>query len=164
MDKAPNIAKGGLFTALTIIFLYLSSVLPTSKLALIALAAFIIPLSIITTNVKNTVVVYLASSLLGLLLGLRGSAVAYIVFFGLYGFAKYYIERLRNVYLEFVLKFAFFNLCLCLTYFLFKLFAFSFPEVKINIIYVVAALQVFFIVYDYVLTMVISYMSKRIKR
>lgn len=80
MSKALNMAKGGLFTALTIIFLYISSIVPLNRFYLLGLASCIIPLAIISTNVKNSVLVYVSSSLLSLLLGLRGSAIAYIVF------------------------------------------------------------------------------------
>jgi hypothetical protein len=164
MSKALNIAKGGLFTALTIIFLYLSSMLPTSRLFLIALAACIIPLSIITTNINNTIIVYVASSILSLLLGLRGSALVYIVFFGLYGFVKYYVERLRKAPLEFVLKFIFFNLCIITMYLMYKLFSLGIPKLNIPIYYGIVAFEIVFVIYDYALTVVISYMNKRIKR
>ena len=117
MNKASNIAKGGLFTALTILFLYLSSIVPLNRFYLLGLAACIIPLSIITTNVKNSILVYVASGLLSLLFGFRGSAIAYIIFFGLYGFIKYYVEKLRITLLEFVLKLAFFNTRSCYLYY-----------------------------------------------
>lgn len=161
MNKASNIAKGGLFTALTILFLYLSSIVPINRFYLLGLAACIIPLSIITTNVKNSVLVYVASGLLSLLFGFRGSAIAYIIFFGLYGFIKYYVEKLRRAPLEFVLKLAFFNICLYFTFFLYKLFSLGLPSVNLPIYYVVIILQFIFIVYDYTLTMFISYANKK---
>lgn len=163
MSKALNIAKGGLFTALTIIFLYISSIVPTSRLFLMALAASMIPISIISTSIKNSVVVYVATSLLSLLLGLRGIAFMYIVFFGLYGFVKYYVERLRKAVLEFVLKLLFFNACLYLIYVIYKIFTFGLPTVNIPIYYVIAGLQVVFIIYDYAMTILISSMNKRLK-
>lgn len=163
MSKALNIAKGGLFTALTIIFLYISSIVPTSRLVFIALAASMIPISIIATDIKNSVVVYVAASLLSLLLGLRGIAFLYIVFFGLYGFVKYYVERLRKTILEFALKFLFFNVCVYLIYLIYKVFTFGIPKVNIPLYYAIAALQVAFIVYDYAMTVLISSMNKRLK-
>ena len=163
MSKALNIAKGGLFTTLTIIFLYISSIVPTSRLFFISLAAAIIPISIITTNIKNSVVVYAAASLLSLLLGLRGIAFMYIVFFGLYGFVKYYVERLRKVVVEFALKLLFFNSCIYIIYSIYKVFTFGLPKVNIPLYYATAILQVVFIIYDYVMTVLISTMYKRLK-
>ena len=162
MSETLNIAKGGLFTALTILFLYVSSIVPTSRLFFMALAASMIPISIISTNVRNSVVVYAAASLLSLLLALRGIAFMYIVFFGLYGFVKYYVERLRKVVLEFVLKLLFFNSSLYLIYLIYKVFTFGLPRVNIPIYYVIAGLQVVFIIYDYAMTILISSMNKRL--
>jgi hypothetical protein len=162
MNKALNMAKGGLFTALTILFLYISSIVPINKFYLLGLASCIIPLSIISTNVKNSVLVYVSSGLLSLIFGFRGSAIAYIVFFGLYGFIKYYVEKLRKAPLEFVLKLAFFNFCLYLIYFLYKLFSFGLPNMSIPIYYAVIIFQVVFIIYDYALTMFISYANRKI--
>ena len=163
MSKALNIAKGGLFTALTIIFLYISSIVPTSRLFFIALAALMIPISIISTNIKNSVVVYAAASLLSLLLGLRGIAFMYIVFFGLYGFVKYYVEALRKVVLEFVLKLLFFNSSIYLIYLIYKIFTFGLPKVNIPMYYVIVVLQVGFIIYDYAMTVLIFSIQKRLK-
>jgi len=163
MSKASNIAKGGLFTALTIVFLYISSIIPTSRLFFMALAASMVPISIISTNVKNSVVVYGAASLLSLLLSLRGTAIMYIVFFGLYGFVKYYVERLRKIALEIVLKLLFFNTCVYLIYLIYKIFTFGLPVINIPLYYVIAALQVGFIIYDYAMTVLISSMHNRLK-
>ena len=163
MNKASNIAKGGLFTALTIIFLYISSIGPTSRLTFMALAAAMIPISIITTNIRNSFVVYAAASLLSLLLSLRGTAFLYIVFFGLYGFVKYYIERLRKVALEIVLKLLFFNSSLYLIYLIYLVFTFDIPKLNIPLYYIIAGLQVVFIIYDYAMTIIISYTNNRLK-
>ena len=162
MSKASNMAKGGIFTALTILFLYISSIVPINRFYLLGLASCIIPLSIIWTNVRNSVLVYVSSSLLSLLFGFRGSALAYIIFFGLYGFIKYYVEKLRKAPLEFVFKFIFFNSCLYLLYYLYRLFSFGLPKMNIPIYYVVMVLQLVFIIYDYALTMFISYANRKL--
>ena len=162
MSKASNMAKGALFTALTILFLYISSVVPINRFYLLGLASCIIPLTIISTNVKNAILVYISSGLLSLLFGFRGSALAYIIFFGSYGFIKYYVEKLRKVPLEFILKLSFFNICLCSIYFLYKLFSFGLPKINIPIYSVVIVAQLVFVIYDYALTMFISYANKKL--
>ena len=162
MSKASNMAKGGLFTALTILFLYISSIVPINRFYLLGLASCIIPLTIISTNVKNAILVYISSGLLSLLFGFRGSALAYIIFFGSYGFIKYYVEKLRKVPLEFILKLSFFNICLCSIYFLYKLFSFGLPKINIPIYSVVIVAQLVFVIYDYALTMFISYANKKL--
>jgi len=162
MRKASNIAKGGLFTALTILFLYISSIVPINRFYLLGLASCIIPLTIISTNVKNAILVYASSGLLSILFGFRGSAIAYIIFFGSYGFVKYYVEKLRKAPLEFILKLSFFNICLASIYFIYMLFSFGLPKMNLPIYSLVIVAQLGFIIYDYALTVFISYANKKL--
>ncbi|NFG54224.1 hypothetical protein FC791_04005, partial [Clostridium botulinum] len=122
--KSSNIAKGGIFTAISFLLIYLSTILPVNKLSLLATASAIIPIAIISTNAKNGFLVYLSTSILcSIVVGIsRISVIFYIVFFGLYGIIKYYIERLNKLYIEIILKFAFFNICLIVLLYIYKLF------------------------------------------
>lgn len=123
--KSSNIAKGGVFTAISFLLIYLSTILPVNKLSLLATASAIIPIAIISTNAKNGFLVYLSTSILcSIVVGIsRISVIFYIVFFGLYGIIKYYIERLNKLYIEIILKFAFFNICLIVLLYIYKLFS-----------------------------------------
>ncbi|MCM0646824.1 hypothetical protein NBE98_00370 [Clostridium swellfunianum] len=161
MNKTINIARGGLFTALGVLFIYLSTISPTSKIYILGIASCIIPLSIITTTVKNAFFIYLSTSLLSvLLIGFKGSVAAYVLFFGLYGFAKYYIEKLRKVPLEILLKLVFFNSMTGLLYILYKVFFVGLLRVNIPIYAAVVMLQFVFIVFDYAVTLFISYIHR----
>jgi hypothetical protein len=163
MNKTLNIARGGLFTALGVVFIYLSTISPTSKIYLLGIAACIIPLSIITTNIKNSFFIYLATSLLSILIiGFKGSVAAYVAFFGLYGFVKYYIERLRNIYVELVVKLAFFNIAVGTLYYFYKVFFVGIPKVNMPIYVVVVMLQFVLIAFDYALTLFISYINRHL--
>lgn len=163
MNKTLYIARGGLYTALGVIFIYLSTVSPTSKIYILGIASCIIPLSIITTDMKSSFFIYLATSLLSILIiGFKGSVAAYIAIFGLYGFAKYYIERLRNTALEIILKLAFFNGTVGILYLLFKVFFVGILKVDIPIYVVIIMLQFVFLVFDYALTLFISYINRRL--
>ena len=162
MNKVNSLTRGGIYVALTICFVYLSSVLPTSKLSLMTIASAIIPFSILTTNVKTSISVYITSSLLCLLLSLRGMGIAYILFFGIYGIIKYYIERLRKPVIEYLLKIIFFNLCFYIIYNFATLIFVDLIKIKLSMFYIVIAMQIAFLVYDYALTMIISYMKQRL--
>lgn len=165
MNKTLNIARGGLFTALGVLFIYLSTIAPTSKIYILGIASSIIPLSILTTTMKNSFFIYLATSLLSLLLvGFKGSVAAYILFFGLYGFAKYYIERLRNIALEIFLKLAFFNLTAGTVYLLYKVFFTDLLKVNIPIYAAIVMLQFVFIAFDYAFTLFISYVNRHLSK
>lgn len=165
MNKASNIAKGGLFTGLSVIFIYLSSIMPTNKLALLAAASFIIPISILTIGIKMTFVEYLAVSILGLfLIPSKGIALAYILFFGLYGFVKLYTEKIRKAPLEVILKLLFFNIVVVISAFLYtQLFAeiINIDKFKNFLIPSILLAQVTFIAYDYLVTLLIQYYSKK---
>lgn len=156
--KTVNIAKGGLFTAISVILIYLSTIVPVNKAYLLAIASCIIPLSVITTNIKNTIVIYLATSLLSLLIcGIRTTVIAYIIFFGLYGIVKYYIERIRKFYIELILKLIFFNITLFILFLSYKLFFPNLLNIHLPIYILIIGAQIVFLVFDYIITMFISY-------
>ena len=159
--KTSHIAKGGILTAIGFIFIYLSTIMPVNKAYLLALASCIIPLSVITTNIKNAMVVYFSTSLLSLLIcGVKITVISYIIFFGLYGLIKYYIEILRKLYLEFILKLLFFNIDLIMLFFIYKLFFPNLLTISMPIYIVIIAAQLSFLIFDYILTLFINYLNR----
>ncbi|MFT5873352.1 MAG: hypothetical protein ACI8WT_002296 [Clostridium sp.] len=159
--KSNHIAKGGIFAALSLILLYLSSVFPTNKLFILGIASCIIPLSILMTGIKNTIVVYCAVSLLSLfIIPSKLISLSYILIFGSYGFVKYYIEKLRSLPLEIILKFSYFNISSAILIFIYKLILLKIPNINIYLILLV--MEFSFIVYDYTLTAFISYANKNL--
>lgn len=159
--KSNNIAKGGIFAALSLILLYFSSVFPTNRLFILGIASCIIPLSIITTGIKNTIVVFTAVSLLSLfIIPSKLISMAYILIFGSYGFVKYYIEHLRSTIFEIILKLLYFNISSAIIIFIYKLVLLKLPN--INIYLLIVFLEFAFIVYDYTLTAFIAYANKNL--
>ncbi len=159
--KSSHIARGGIFAALSLILLYLSSVFPTNRLFILGIASCIIPLSIITTGIKNTIVVYITVSLLSLfIIPSKLIGIAYILIFGSYGFVKYFIEKLRNMTLELVLKLIYFNISSAIIVLIYKLVLLEIPN--INIYLLILILEFSFIVYDYTLTAFIAYANKNL--
>jgi len=162
--KTRFITLGGILTALSIILVYLSVIIPTSKLYLLALASMVIPVVIIMTNIRYGLLVYISTAILSLLLiGLVWNVVIYILFFGAYAFIKYLIERLNNLPLEYVMKYIFYNGSLILIYLFYKVFLFPLPQIKLPIYFIVILLEVIFLFYDYFLTIFITYINKRLK-
>ena len=161
--KSNHIAKGGIFAALSLILLYLSSVIPTNRLSILVIASCIIPLSIMVTGIKNTIVVYSAVSLLSLfIIPSKIISIAYILIFGSYGFIKYFLEKLRNMPLEIILKLLYFNIASAVILFLYKIVFLKIPNININIYLLIIIVEVAFIVYDYALTTFISYANKNL--
>lgn len=161
--RTSNITKGGLYTALSLLFIYLSNILPTNKFFILVIVSCIIPISIITTNLRNSITIYAATSLLSLLLlGIKLNVLSYIIFFGSYGFIKYYIEKVNKLPLEILLKLIFANLCGAVIYLIYKLIFVVdiIAAIKFPVAVLIIAMEVVFLLYDYALTLFISYVSK----
>jgi len=165
MGASRFIARGGILTAIGVLLLYLSTISPTSKVYILGAASCLIPISVLLTNMKNSFIVYIATSLISfLMLGFKGSVIAYIIFFGLYGFIKYYIERFRNIPLEIILKLLYFNISIGIIFYLYKLFFAGLLKINLPIYQVVIMLQFVFIIFDYAITLFIDYISKHFNK
>lgn len=157
--KAKQIAESGILIALTIVVLYAASILPVSRLTVLTIASCFIPIAIIRTSLKNTLLIYIASSILSLFLIPINTALSYVLFFGIYGIIKYYIEKVRNLPVEIVLKFISFNILLCIIYFAAKnivVLPSAFP-----IWIIILGAQAAFLLYDYALSLIINYFYDR---
>ncbi|MCH3965248.1 MAG: hypothetical protein LKE46_13365 [Clostridium sp.] len=163
--KSLYMAKGGLLTAIGVILIYVSGIIPVNKAYLLAIASFIIPLSILITDIKNTFVVYICTSILSILLcGVKFTVITYILFFGLYGFAKFYIEKINKIVLEIILKLLFSNACAAILFLIYKLFFPGLFNLRFSLYLIIIGLQIAFILYDYVLTLIINFMDKRLSK
>jgi hypothetical protein len=161
MNKSKGIARGGLYTALSLLCVYISTLIPTSKLYVLGIASCIIIISVLTIGIKYSIIVYAATSILSIfLLGAKWNVWAYIILFGSYGFVKYDIEKLNTLVLEIILKLAFFNVCVIAIYYLFILFLGSAPAFKIPLGFAFVMLQPIFLICDYAVTLFISYMRR----
>lgn len=159
--KAKYIAENGILAALTIVILYAASILPISTLSVLTVASCLIPISIIRTSIKNTILVYVASSILSLFFVATNIALYYTLFFGIYGIIKYYIEKIRKLPLEILLKLISFNILLVIIYFIAINFLVSFnSNYPLHLLWLIG--QIAFLIYDYALTMIISFYLSRI--
>lgn len=156
--KAKVISLSSILIALSIIFLYISSILPTNKLTFLTLASCLIPVAIVTLSSKSAILIYFGVSILGLIFIPYNTILIYILFFGIYGIVKNFIEKKRNLFQEIILKIIFFNIMLIISSTIFKLLignAIFLSNIPIILIWLLA--QIVFLVYDYALTIVISF-------
>ena len=158
--KSKYIAESGLLVSLTLVILYATSIIPISKLSILTIASCLIPISIIRTSIKNTILVYIASSILSFFLVPTNIALYYILFFGLYGIIKHLIEKIKNIPLEVLLKLIAFNILLFIIYLIAKSFL-GISSPKFPLWTLLLAAQIVFLIYDYALTLVISFFLKR---
>lgn len=151
-----------MLTALGVFFIYLSSILPTSRMFLEGLTSCLILASIILMGTKNSIAVYAATAVLSFLVcGIRLATISYVLVFGLYGFVKYYIEGLDKIVLEYVLKLVYCNICLAVLFAIYKLFMPNLFDIKAALYIIAIAAQFIFLVYDYLLSAFVTYFRKR---
>ncbi len=160
--KSNNVAQSGILIALTLAVLYSTSLLPISTLSILTIASCLIPISIIRTSLKNTILVYISCSILSFFLVPINIALLYTLFFGVYGIIKFFIEKLDNLIYEIIVKLLVFNVLLFSIYILFKLFIGLNIGISLWIVALIA--QAAFLLYDYALTIIISYFLNKINK
>lgn len=159
--KTQNLTLSALLVALTLVILALNTLLPISTLSILTIASAIIPIAIIRASTKNAFLVYIASSFLGFLILPKDIIVLYILFFGIYGIIKYYIEKLNKLTFEIILKLVFSSIILAIYYLLFSSFVdISIINLPLYLIFIVA--NILFLIYDYALTLIISFYINKI--
>lgn len=159
--KSSYVARGGLFVTITLIILYTTTFLQFNTLFLIGIASAVIPLCLIKTDLRTSILVYIASCLLGyFILPMKSVWLLYALLFGPYGIIKYLVERLRNVPLEIVLKLFYFNLLALLSFYLYKTFFVPNFTLQYNIILIILGAQFAFYIFDYALTVFINTFMK----
>jgi hypothetical protein len=161
--KSKHITENGITVALTLLALYAASILPVSTLSILTIASCLIPISIIRTSIRNTILVYIASSITSFFLVSTTIALYYTLFFGVYGIIKYFAEKTKNIPLELILKLIGFNALLAIIYFVTLNFL-ALPEIKYPLYLIWIIGQIAFSIYDYALTLIISFYLNRIHK
>lgn len=161
--KAKELTVSAALTALTIVILYLNLLLPISTISILTLASALIPVALIRGSIKSSILVYISSSIIGFFMLPINITLLYVLFFGIYGIIKYFIEKINKLPIEIILKIIFFNIILSLSIFVFN----SFVEIEITklpmtLLFIVA--QPVFLIYDYALSLLISFYLDRIHK
>ncbi|NLD87789.1 MAG: hypothetical protein GX633_05975 [Clostridiales bacterium] len=165
MEKSRKIAIPAIIGALELVLLYISGFMPTMRLALVAIAGLLNATIVIECGAKSALVGYVAVSILSSILSPdKGNTILYALFLGLYPIIKCYIERIRRLALEWILKILLFNIVLAIVYYT---FAALFTEVLtfkgLAIWLVVPLANIVFIIYDIGLTKLITYYNRRLR-
>ena len=165
--------------ALTTIVLYATSILPISTLAILTIASALIPVCIIRSNIQTSIFVYISSSLIAFFLVPINISFLYFIFFGIYGIVKFFIERIRKEKLEILFKIVFFNIAFIIGFIIMqnvlginiiaglevlmsRFFDTSGRTIASIILWIVA--QPIFLIYDYAMTMIITFYMERIHK
>lgn len=163
-----KIAFSGIFTGMAVVLLYISVIMPTSKLTLYFLASMPVSIAIIEFGAGAGISVYFAAWILSSLVsGNIFGIVPFVFFFGHYPIFKYFIEKRRKAVAEVLLKLVVFNISILLWYLLFKsLFVEVLPVQFIRnnalLVIFILALQVVFFIYDFVYSKVLFYYESKL--
>lgn len=175
--KSKDITLGAIMVALTSIILYSTSLIPINTLTILTVASAIIPVCIIRSNIKTATFVYVASSLIGFFIVPINISILYAIFFGVYGIIKFLAEKTKNLTVEYIYKILFFNIAFCTAFVIFqkvigidvlagieniisRFININTKAIAITIFLIIA--NIVFLVFDYALTLLISFYMDRI--
>jgi len=165
LANTKRITLNGILIALTVVTLLFATVLPTSRLSLYALSSFYVSIVIVEYGIRNGWAFYFASGLLALIvIPDKIGLIPYAIFFGLYGIIKFYLEKISKIYVEYIVKLIYFNASLLITILLIREFFFSGIKVAFPWWTIVIALEIIFVLYDYVYTLFVRYYKNKLKR
>jgi hypothetical protein len=164
--KTRNISITSLLIALTVVLLYIASIIPSARIAAVAVAGLMTAAAVIECGILSAVACFACSSILAmLLLPLKSVALLYILFFGYYPIIKSLTERLDKRVLEWAIKIAVFNASLTLVYFLWKsgfMTGIDLEAWMISLLY--AAGNLIFVLYDIAFSALAGQYTERIHK
>lgn len=167
---AKRIAFSAMLMALAVVSLFGASVLPTAKIAILAITSVFGAITVAEYGAKYGTVHYIGVSILAfLLVPKKMMVIIYFIFLGYYPIVKMYIERINKRGAEWFIKLLVFNLFLVIAYFIFNAFflpAMESVTVLIAVRYLpalIVASEAVFVIYDYVLSYIITYYYKVVR-
>lgn len=164
--KTYKIALSGICLALSVISLFLAGTVPGAEMTLYAVSGFFTGIVILETGVKGGIGLYVASVILSFVVVPNKIAIIpYVFFFGIYGFIKYFAEKLQNVVLQIGAKVSAFVIVFGIAFWGFKELFFgniNLPDAPVWLMAIGGIAM--FVLYDYIYTLAIVIYRKRIKR
>lgn len=163
--KTRRITLAAVFTALTVISLYLTNILPTVRLGFAAAASLFAVAAVIETGIVAAIFVFIGSSVISaLLLPDKTAVLLYVLFFGYYPVIKSLAEKFRSKLPNWALKLVVFEAAFTLIWFLFRSLIFDAKvlEIPVLLVYLIATLA--FLAFDIGLTRLIGFYIYRISK
>ena len=154
--KANRLSGGGICAALCVIMLLLGSVIPNLKLAFLFASSLLMGICLLRYKILSAILCYISVSVISVfMLPDKFVAMAFLILFGNYPIIKFYIEKIRNIYIEYILKFLVSNVYLVAFYVILKaLDAVALFDFNTYILYIVGLALLLF--YDLVFGFVIN--------
>ncbi len=162
--RVKRLALSALMSTISVLFLYIGSIIEVLDLSLATLASFICVFVVIEIGGGCAYLVYATTGAISILfLPNKFIAVTYILFAGIYPIIKRYFERLPRIP-QWILKILLFNIEYTAIHFSLK-FIFLLEETGLALDIISYALfNLFFILYDIALTRLISYYYRNLRK
>ncbi len=159
------LSLAAMFSAFSLLFLFLASMLPSVQLIMYFLSSVFVMGLMLEESYGAAVLSAMVVSVLGLLiLPDKTLLLPYVFFFGHYGIGKYLIEKRRRRGSAMILKYIYFNAALALLYFTAKSLLFSQIPFDLPLIAFIIIMEIAFLVYDFLFSKVTLYYNERIRR
>jgi hypothetical protein len=162
--KSAQIAVGGVFSALCLLLMFLTGLVPFATYALPMLAGSMLVAVVIENSRRTALMVYASVSVLSLfIVPDREAAILFVGFFGYYPILKEKLERLKSYALEWAAKLLVFNAAIVVSY-LAGAYLLGMSELlegmgdfgRFTNLILLAAGNALFLLYDYALTKYIT--------
>lgn len=157
-----KVSFSGIIAALSTVMMLITSVFPFGTFAFPALSGMLLVCVVIELGYSWAFIVYTAVSILSLLFVTDKEAVVYyVVFLGFYPIVKGLVEKLRSKVVQYILKYAIFNACMVIAFYV-SVYLFSIPKESFNLFNVYLPWvflligNVAFILYDFCVTRVVT--------
>lgn len=165
MPVQRKVALGGILAGFIMISLVAAYLIPVNRLFFLAVSSLFVSIMIMKVDLLYAVLLYVATALLAFfMIPSRSIALAYIVFFGVYGIVKFLCEQIRNAAIGWALKFVAFNVSLLVMYFLVSLVFGESISSRLPLPLLWLGAQFLFLVYDIAYTMFIGFYHRRMER
>lgn len=164
--NASKVAYPAILGAISLIFIYLASVVPTGNWGFVAIAGLFPAAAVISVGLKAGFLCWAGASILAfLLLPGKFCALLYAALFGLYPMVKSLIERLRRMGLEYLLKLLFFNAVFTLIYLLMGAAVLDSLSQQLSVVWLLYLVgNIVFLIYDFGFSKLIGFYIARIGR
>lgn len=162
MKQSSKTALGGIVSALSVVLMLMTAVIPFMSYALPLIAGALLILMVIEINKSWAFIVYAAVSLLAVfVVPDKEAAVFYVAFFGYYPIIKSTLEKHLPRVVEWIVKFAIFNFAVIAAYlFTVKVLGIPFDDIgewgRYGMLVLLAVANVTFLVYDIMLTKLVT--------
>lgn len=162
MKTSYKVSLGGIIGALSLCLMLLTSVIPFGTFAVPAFAGMMLICVVIELGYRWAFVVYaIVSTMSLLLLADKEAALYYVVFLGFYPIIKSLIEKLKTILVQLVLKYAVFNICMVLAFYL-SIYVFSIPKESFSLfgvylpwVFLILG-NIVFLVYDFCVSRIVT--------